>query len=142
MSRGMHLAACLLLAALGTSGCLRRAPTTFELDKRAGNPVPPAAPEYEQPRRKRGRQFDEPMRTTSTISPAPVLPARTAPVIRRVWVADQALPDGSWLQGTWWYIEVEPSRWLYEVDPGSAPFAEPPPEPEDDRKRRRKRGAR
>ena len=58
-------------------------------------------------------------------APAPLMPARTAPVIRRVWVADQTLPDGSWLQGTWWFMEVEPSHWLYEIDPGAAPFAEP-----------------
>ncbi len=52
------------------------------------------------------------------------MPARTAPVVRKVWVADQKLEDGSWVQGTWMFVEVAPARWLYEVDPGAAPFVE------------------
>ncbi len=66
--------------------------------------------------------FDEHLHTTSAITPEPMMPARVAPVVRRIWVSDQHLPDGSWLQGTWLFIEVEPSRWLDEVDPGGAPF--------------------
>ena len=129
---------CALLGVLftGTSGagCLVRAPTSYELDKRAGNGLPPADPAYEHPRRykRKGQSFEEPLRATSGIAPAPLLPARTAPVIRRVWVADQTLPDGSWLQGTWWYLEAEPSRWLHEIDPGAAPFAEPERAPESE----------
>lgn len=131
------------------SGCLVRAPTSYELDKRAGNGIPPADPAYEHPRRyrRKGVSFEEPLRSTSGIAPAPLMPARTAPVIRRVWVADQTLPDGSWLQGTWWFMEVEPSNWLHEIDPGAAPFAEPElgpaapaPEPGSDRKSKRGSG--
>jgi hypothetical protein len=108
-------------------GCFKRAPSSYELDKRAGQPLPPAEPQYETKKSLRKQRFEEPLRTTSTIAPAARMPARTAPVIRRVWVADQTLPDGSWLQGTWWYVEVEPSHWLHEVDPGAAPFVEPAP---------------
>lgn len=133
-----NTAACALLMAVSMGGCLVRAPTTYELDQRAGNGIPPANPVYEHPKRhKKGVPFEEPLHTTSGVAPTPLMPARSAPVIRRVWVADQTLPDGSWLQGTWWYLEAEPSRWLHEIDPGSAPFAEPAraPESASDRER-------
>jgi hypothetical protein len=114
-----------LILPLICMGCFKRAPSSYELDKRAGQPLPPAEPAYETSKSLKKQRFEEPLRTTSTIAPAVRMPARTAPVIRKVWVADQTLPDGSWLQGTWWYVEVEPSHWLHEIDPGSAPFALP-----------------
>lgn len=114
-----------LWSVLLLSACLRRAPTSYELDKRSGQALPPAEPQYETKKTLKKAAFTEPLRTNSTLAPAPMMPARTAPVVRRVWVTDQTLPDGSWLQGTWWFVEVQPSRWLHEVDPGAAPFVLP-----------------
>lgn len=115
----------LLVLVLLVPGCLRRAPTSYELDKRAGHPLPPTEPAYETKKSLRKASFTEPLHTTSNIARAPQMPARSAPVVRRVWVVDQTLPDGSWLQGTWWFVEVQPSRWLHEIDPGAAPFVLP-----------------
>jgi len=124
---------CVGLGAL--TGCVRRAPTSYELDKRSGLGTPPPDAAYEHPRRyqrraarKAGRHgggAEPSMRSTSLVAPTPRMPARTTPVVRRVWVADQNLGDGSWLQGTWWVVEIEPSKWLHEVDPGGAWFAAP-----------------
>ena len=110
--------------ALVLSGCLRRAPTHFELDRRAGHAVPPA-PAQHTPRQGPGDGFEEPLWAASVVAPSPEMPARIAPVIRRVWVHDQLLPDGSWLQGTWLFVEVEPARWLLDADPGAAPIVTP-----------------
>jgi hypothetical protein len=119
------------------TGCVKRAPTSYELDKRSGLGTPPPDPSYEHPKRyqrraarkarRHGEGAEPSMRSTSLVAPTPRMPARTTPVVRRIWVADQNLSDGSWLQGTWWVVEVEPSRWLHEVDPGGAWFAEPVP---------------
>jgi hypothetical protein len=127
--------ACGCLGLVGLVGCVRRAPTSYELDKRAGLGTPPPEVAYEHPKRharkadrKAGRHggVAEPsLRSTSLVPSTPRMPARTNPVLRRVWVADQTLSDGSWLQGTWWVLEVEPSRWLHEVDPGGAEFSGP-----------------
>lgn len=109
-----------------TTGCRKHAPTSYELDQRAGHGVPPTRWKDRHWRGKkppRGAAWQERLSTTSALAPNTSMPARTAPVVRRVWVADQQLEDGSWVQGTWMYVEVEPARWLYEVDPTAAPFA-------------------
>lgn len=122
-----------LVVLVGVSGCAKHAPTSYELDVRAGRPVPP---QDWRDKHYRGRRSQKPPRgqagamqswsSNSTLAPATSMPARVDPVVKRVWVADRLLPDGSWLQGTWMYVEVEPARWLYEVDPFSSPFAQPP----------------
>lgn len=111
-----------LLALACTTGCLRRAPTTFELDRRAGHAPPSLDPGH----RTGGRDpVPVPLQSTSTLAAAPHMPARIEPVVQRVWVADQLLEDGSWLQGTWMFVETAPARWLVEVDPGGGTFAAP-----------------
>lgn len=131
----LGLVLALLLALSVGSGCRKHAPTSYELDARAGHGVPPGdwkdrhwrgARSQKPPR---GAAWSERLSTTSALAPEPWMPARVEPVIRKVWVADQQLEDGSWVQGTWMFVEVEPARWLYEVDPGAAPFAVPAPAP-------------
>lgn len=114
-------------------GCAKRAPTSYELDARAGHPVPP---EDWKDKHWRGRRppvghvaVQHELSTTSTLAPATEMPARIEPVVKKIWIADRLLDDGSWLQGTWMYVEVEPAKWLYEVDPYSSPFASPAPRP-------------
>lgn len=128
MKNATQLCCALLLC----SSCLKRAPTSYELDKRAGMGTPPAEPVHERGGKKAQRRsaaFEEPLQTSSTIAPASRMPARIEPVIRKVWVSDQQLPDGSWLQGTWLFMEVQPARWLFEVDPGGGVFVEPRQQP-------------
>lgn len=120
----MKTHSCLLVALL-CAGCMKRAPTNYELDRRAGMGTPPAEAQYERGPGKRPAPFDEPLQSTSVLAPAARMPARIEPVIRRVWVSDQQLPDGTWLQGTWLFMEVQPARWLFEVDPGGGVFAAP-----------------
>ena len=42
------------------------------------------------------------------------LPIREQPVVAKVWVRDQILDGGHWMQGTWIFVEVESSRWSGE----------------------------
>jgi hypothetical protein len=34
------------------------------------------------------------------------------PLVKKVWMHDQILKGGHWMQGSWLYIEVEPARWV------------------------------
>lgn len=127
VGQGVMLGGLAMLVALSV-GCAKHAPTSYELSVRGGQPVPPADwkdSHWRKGRPPRGAGWSELITTNSTLAPAPLMPARVEPVVKRVWVADRLMSDGSWLQGTWLFIEVEPARWLYEVDPGAAPFAEP-----------------
>jgi hypothetical protein len=88
-----------LLTPILLAGCVSRAPTQCELDRRSGlypnsycegesHPLPGVSRDLE-----------------------PDVPARTPAVIKKVWVSDQMIEGGHWMQGTWVYLEVEPSRW-------------------------------
>lgn len=89
------------------TGCLSRAPTTYELDKRAGM-LPPT----ENAIKTALSNLD----SNSSLKRSTYMPARVGPVIQKVWITDQHLPDGSLLQGTWLFLEVEPGKWYDEVD--------------------------
>ena len=95
------------------TGCLTRAPTTYELDRRSGM-LPPNQVQIKDDLAK--------MQTSSNIARQSQMPARLSPLVERIWVNSQILPDGSKLDGTWMWIEVEKSKWLDENDPGSAPL--------------------
>jgi hypothetical protein len=96
------------------TGCLTRAPTTYELDRRAGFATPPNATAAKD-------EVDK-LRTSSAVPRAPHAPVKVPPLIEKVWVSDQVLADGAVLQGTWLYLEIVGGRWLNEVDPGGAPL--------------------
>jgi hypothetical protein len=100
-----------VVLALG-SGCLTRAPTTMELDRRAGLLAD------------KERDWVSELGTSSSLPKTPRLPVRVAPLVEKVWVADLPLGNDARLQGTWLYLEVEHGRWLDEVDPGGAPLVE------------------
>jgi hypothetical protein len=101
-----------LLCVLAT-GCMHRAPTTYELDRRAGFTPPPQAAAKDD--------LDK-LRTSSVVPRSPRVPVKVPPLIEKVWVSDQVLADGAVLQGTWLYLEIVGGRWLNEVDPGGAPL--------------------
>ena len=104
------------LSLFGSIGCMTRAPTTYELDRRAGT-LPPTV--------EVSTSDLSQVRTNSKIAAAPMMPMKVPPLIEKVWVADVTLADGAKLQGTWLFLEVEPGRWLDEVDPGAAPLVLP-----------------
>lgn len=94
------------LTYLVSTGCATRAPSDYELDRRAG--LTPSD-ESEAP------QMD------LTLLPHhqkdPKLPFRTPPRLEKIWVYDQELEGGSWLQGTFVYLEVSPGGWSLHGEP-------------------------
>lgn len=103
----------MLLVMASATACITRAPTTYELDRRAGlladakdDPLPS-------------------IHTSSAVPRAPRMPVQIPPLIEKVWVSDLPIGEGARLQGTWIFLEVERGRWLDEVDPGGAPLLEP-----------------
>lgn len=95
------------------TSCLTRAPTTYELDRRAGL-LPPNESLL--------KSDISSMKTNSNMTRKTEMPERLPPLVEKIWVTAQLLPDGSKLDGTWMWIELERSRWLDEIDPGSAPL--------------------
>jgi hypothetical protein len=109
-----------VLAPLSLLGCLTRAPTTHELDRRAG--LLPAD---------RTETLAQ-VHTSSAVARSPMAPVRLPPLVEKVWVSDLPLGPDARLQGTWLYLEVDRGRWLDEVDPGGAPLLDlerPPTRP-------------
>ena len=100
---------------ISVSSCLTRAPTTYELDRRAGM-LPPT----ENAVKEALAQLD----TNSSLRKNSYMPARVGPVVQKVWVTDQHLPDGSLLHGTWLFLEIEPGKWFDEVDNSHASFTD------------------
>jgi hypothetical protein len=99
-----------VLAPLLLPGCLVRAPTTHELDRRAGLLAVDRTDALAQ------------VHTSSTVPRSPQMPVRLPPLVEKVWVSDLPLGPDARLQGTWLYLEVDRGRWLDEVDPGGAPL--------------------
>lgn len=100
---------------LSLPACVSRAPSTYELHKRTGVPSPDDVSE---------KFPSASLRSTSSVSMEPMMPARVAPVVERVWLFDRKIGN-YWQQGTWVWLEVEQGRWLHEVDPGGAPLVTP-----------------
>jgi hypothetical protein len=114
-------AAALLVLAFNLSACLVRAPTSYELDRRAGFRVP-----TDEVAAARARSVSD-LRTSSAVAPSPHTPVKVPPLIEKVWVSDLALADDCRMQGTWLFVEVERGRWLDEFDPGGGPLVAPAP---------------
>jgi hypothetical protein len=92
-------------------GCVSRAPTKCELDKRSGL-YPTSYCDGEQVQ---GTSAPQALSASVGSTHATGLPVREGPVVAKVWVADQVLDGGHWMQGTWLFVEVESSRWSGEV---------------------------
>lgn len=95
-------------------GCVSRAPSDCELDKRAGV-YPSSFCDIENAK----TVPSEAVRGEPVRPKAAALPVRDEPVVAKVWVHDQILDGGNWLQGTWLFIEVEPSQWARSVERGA-----------------------
>jgi hypothetical protein len=95
------------------AGCVSRAPTDCELDKRSG-----LYPSSYCDKDAAALPRDRPALVgtgggTADAKPAS-LPIREQPMVAKVWVRDQILDGGHWMQGTWLFVEVAPSRWSGE----------------------------
>ena len=101
----------LFLVPVVLSGCSSTTPSEFELDRRSG-----LTPSVSLQTQAINNLSD--VHVLSDENKKSYMPARTEPVVKKVWVYDQRLGP-NWLQGTWYFIEIEPSHWLNEVDPGS-----------------------
>lgn len=106
----MNLVFSIVLPAQGALlGCATRAPTKFELDRRAG-----LMPESEASQ----KALESPLLTAlATVKKIPHSPHRVGPRIEKIWVYDQELGSSAWMQGTFVFLEVEPGRWATE-EPG------------------------
>lgn len=79
--------------------CLSRAPTAYELDRRAGRtPVTPSPDALS-------------MTLQSQSEKPPKGPVLAPPEVLPVWIYGHAQADGTWLQGTWVFVEASPARW-------------------------------
>ena len=92
-----------IIFSLLLTSCITRAPSEYELDRRAG-----LTPSVEVPISEKEIAKLEKIHKTDAIGGAPV---RTSPWIEKVWVYDQSLGKDYWLQGTYIYMEVEPTSW-------------------------------
>lgn len=82
--------------------CVTRAPTDYELDKRAGR-APQAA-----------SLLTSPMKVSATDQKSMGVPSRVQPVITPIWIYGHKQGDGSWMQGTWLFVESSPATWTVE----------------------------
>ena len=98
----------LLTILVFTGGCVSRAPTKCELDKRSGM-YPSSFCDGEA-----AKQGSTTQAITSARSNVD-LPVREGPVVAKVWVSDQVLDGGHWLQGSWLLVEVDSAKWSGEV---------------------------
>jgi hypothetical protein len=96
----------LALVTILVAGCATRAPTKFELDRRAG-----LIPEADG-QKKIAEARD--VRSLATSTKDPAMPHRTSPRVEKIWVYDQELGPNTWMQGTFIFLEVEPGRWSTE----------------------------
>ncbi len=94
-----------------SAGCVSRAPTECELDRRSG--LYPSSYCDSEAAKKAPPAALAAAASPLSSKPAPV-PVREQPTVARVWIHDQLLEGGTLMEGTWAFIEVEPSRWARE----------------------------
>lgn len=104
----------LISAFLVLGGCVTKFPTDYELDRRSGSTPASGIPGIES-------------LSNYSLRDAPMtpdyMPVRSQPVVTKVWVYDRRLGP-NWLQGTWMFIEVQPSQWVTELEPRSNNFVQ------------------
>ena len=105
---------CLLMKACATS-----APSNYELNRRSGLDITRDKGETKQETLDRELKN---VRTGTAVGTVAKMPARLPPVVEKIWVYDQIVNDGQWLQGTWIFVEVDEAKWLPEIDSGSGSF--------------------
>ena len=98
----IKLITCLFIISLSTVSCMTRAPCDYQLDRQAGR-----LPEKEN---SEGGLFDVfHIRGMLKDSKSPI---RIPPTVEKVWIYDQENDDGSFLQGTYLYFQLDNGHWL------------------------------
>jgi len=105
----------ILLSLTGLAGCVSRAPTECELDKRSG--LYPSS--FCGTAALTATLDSQPKPSAAPLSQAGLIPVRSQPIVKKIWVSPQIIEGGHWMDGTWLYLEVEPSQWM-----GSVPRSE------------------
>jgi hypothetical protein len=104
----------LLFLGIFFSSCITRAPSEYELDRRAGL-IPSSGEQGEAQSALGSISVSEGDRALKE----PSAPARQSSRLEKVLVFDQALDDQYWLQSTYVYLEIERGRWLGLQDEGA-----------------------
>lgn len=107
-----------LLIVLAHLSCQSLAPSNYELNRRSGLRV-----SIDNKDERGSEKFE--LRNITAVKAYEknaAMPARAAPVIEKIWMFDQIVNEGEWMQGTWIFIEVEKAKWLPELDSGSNSF--------------------
>lgn len=99
----MKLAYSLFLVTLMTTGCLTRAPTDYELDRRSGLTPPGGAKERSV------TELQKLGAVKSEVRPS-LVPVRRAARVEKIWVFDQTI-ENRVLQHTWLFVEVDKGGW-------------------------------
>ncbi len=92
--------------ALTSISCATRAPSTFELDRKAGL-TPSLDTEGAKKEAKELKKTDE-----KKAKEKPEQPWRTHPRIEKIWVYGQELSPSVYMQGTHVFLEVNPGEWI------------------------------
>ncbi len=100
---------------LTSVSCATRAPSTFELDKKAGlTPtldIEGAKTEAKELKKTEDKK-DERSKEKSKEKEKPEQPWRTRPRVEKIWVYGQELSPSVYLQGTHVFLEVNPGEWI------------------------------
>lgn len=93
----------IFVVTLMTTGCLTRAPSDYELDRRAGFTPPGATSD------RSATELQKLGAVKSEIKPS-LVPVRRAARVEKIWVFDQTI-DNRVLQHTWLFVEVDKGGW-------------------------------
>lgn len=93
---------CLFIISLSTVSCMTRAPSDYQLDRQAGR-----LPQKESSEVGLFDVFH--IRGILKDSKDPI---RIPPAVEKVWIYDQENEDGSFLQGTYLYFQLDSGHWL------------------------------
>lgn len=104
---------------LVATGCQTSAPSNYELNRRSGLSL--EGDQGTTPTEATDKDLAG-IRTSRLPAKSAQMPARLPPIVEKIWVYDQIINEGEWLQGTWVFVEVEKAKWLPEVDSGSGSF--------------------
>lgn len=89
--------------------CVTRAPSDYELDRRAGR-----LPKKED--KTSYKAISKEIHEIKGQNKVPVKPTRIAPRIENIWIYNQELNDGTYLQGTFLFIQIDNGYWLNPSD--------------------------
>lgn len=98
-----------IFTSISCNSCITRAPSNYELDRRAGHsPKNLSISAY-----KRVAKEIHGIKGQDTKF---IAPKRVEPRVEKVWIYNQALNDGTYLQGTFVFMQIDDGYWLNPAD--------------------------